>query len=726
VAEKKKKTAKKTTKKSAKKPRSRSYKYLVIVESPAKSKTLEKYLGKDYKVLASMGHIRDLPKSRMAIDIANNFEPYYCIVKGKTKHVNLLKEYAADAERVFLAPDPDREGEAIAWHLQAALNIPDDKYDRIEFNEITKSAVLDSFNHARKIDLNRVNAQQARRCLDRLVGYTISPLLWKRVKRGLSAGRVQSAAMHLICQREQEILAFNPQEYWTMQANYTSNGENFSAKVLGPKGKNTDFTIPDQKTAEEIEAALQKNPHTVTAVNKKERRRFPAAPFITSTLQQEASRRLGFNTRKTMMMAQQLYEGVELGAEGSVGLITYMRTDSTRTAQSALDELTQFVKQNIGPEYGVAEPIVYKQKKSAQDAHEAIRPSSVLREPNTIEQYLNPDQFKVYKLIWRRFVASQMAPAVYDQTSIDIESDGYALRATGSIIKFSGFMKVYEEATDEPTQDESMTRLPELSVGVLLKPNMIEKKQCFTQAPGRFTEASLVKALEEQGIGRPSTYAPIISTIMFRNYVTREGKALKPTELGTVVDKQINKHFPEIVDVRFTAGMEDKLDEVSEGKQDWKKMLLEFYTPFEVDLKKAEETMEDMRIPDRPSDEICEKCGKPMVIKSGRFGDFLACTGFPECKTTKTILKTLEEVDCPICGNPIAERKSKKGRIFYGCSGYPECTFATWDKPLKEKCEKCNSFLVEKKDKESGEKVKLCIKCDLNLGKNTTNEKTDE
>ena len=699
------------------------FKYLVIVESPAKSKTLEKYLGKDYKVMASMGHLRDLLKSRISVDVENNFEPSYCIIKGKNKIVKELKEYAAKSEKVLLAPDPDREGEAIAWHLVQALGLPEDKFERIEFNEITKTAVLNSLEHARNIDLNRVNAQQARRCLDRLVGYKISPLLWKRVRRGLSAGRVQSAAMRLICEREEAIQKFIPQEYWNIDVQYKKDMP-FSARVFNKVNKQENFTIPDAQTAAAIKEAIDQNPSTVTQVNRRERRRNPYAPFITSTLQQDAAKKLGFNTRRTMMIAQQLYEGIELGAEGQVGLITYMRTDSTRIAEQALAELRNFIPQNYGPEFLPTEPNVYKQNKSAQDAHEAIRPTSVLREPKQIEQYLSAEQFKLYTLIWRRFVSCQMIPAVYDQTTIEIQSGDYLLKVTGSVIKEQGFLKVYEEATEEDVvKDDENIRLPELTVGEVLSLIKITDQQCFTQPPAHYTEASLVKTLEELGIGRPSTYAPIISTIQFRNYVQKQGRALVPTELGMTVDKQMQKHFPNIVDSGFTAGMELNLDEIAEGKQDWREMLGVFYTPFAKELSSAEEKMEDMRVKDRPTDEICEKCGKPMVIKTGRFGDFIACTGFPECKTTKSILKTLEDVVCPLCGAPIAERKSKRGRLFYGCSAYPECTFASWDKPLKEVCQTCGAFLVERKDKATGEKVNLCIMCDI---KNKETEKNGE
>ncbi|GBR76591.1 DNA topoisomerase I [Candidatus Termititenax persephonae] len=690
-----------------------AFKYLVIVESPAKSKTLEKYLGKDYKVLASMGHLRDLPKSRLAIDVENNFEPSYCIIKGKSKLVKELRQYAAKAQKVYLAPDPDREGEAIAWHLVQALALPPEKFERIEFNEITKTAVLNSFAQARQIDFHRVNAQQARRLLDRLVGYKISPLLWKRVRRGLSAGRVQSAALHLLCEREGLIKQFSAQEYWNVDAQYQKDIL-FQARVFNRLAKVENFTIPDAAAATAIRQTIQENTAKVLSVNRRERRKNPYAPFITSTLQQDASKKLGFNTRRTMVIAQQLYEGVDIGGEGQVGLITYMRTDSTRIAEQALTEARDFVAANFGRDFLPSAPNIYKQNKSAQDAHESIRPTAVARAPETLAAFLNTEQLKLYTLIWRRFVSSQMLPAVYDQTTIEIQSGDVLLKTTGSIIKEPGFLKVYEEATeDNAGQEEETARLPVVQAGEVLQLVKVDAQQCFTQPPARYTEAALVKALEELGIGRPSTYAPIISTLQFRNYVEKQGRSLAPTELGTVVDKQMQKHFPQIVDAGFTAGMELELDGVEEGKQDWQKMLDNFYKPFAVILTAAEEKMEDMRVKDRPTDEVCDKCGKPMVIKSGRFGDFIACTGFPECRNTKAILKTLEDIVCPQCGAPLAERKSKRGRLFYGCSAYPECNFASWDKPLKENCPRCGAFLVERKDKASGEKVKLCIMCDI-------------
>ncbi|GBR72553.1 DNA topoisomerase I [Candidatus Termititenax aidoneus] len=691
-----------------------AYKYLVIVESPAKSKTLEKYLGKDYKVVASMGHLRNLPKSRLAIDIEHDFEPSYCVIKGKSKLLKELKQHAAKAEKIFLAPDPDREGESIAWHLVQALNLPPEKFERIEFNEITKNAVLNSFQKARTIDMNRVNAQQARRLLDRLVGYKISPLLWKRVKPRLSAGRVQSAAMHLICEREELIKQFTPQEYWNIEAQYQKDTI-FKAKVFNTVEKIQDFIVPNAAEAEKIKQTILSSESKVASVKRSERRKNPKAPFITSTLQQEAANKLGFNTRRTMLVAQTLYEGVDIG-DGQTGLITYMRTDSTRIAEQALAELRDFIRDSFGAGFLPEKPNVYKQSKSAQDAHESIRPTAVARTPEMLAQYLTPDQLKLYTLIWRRFTAAQMTPAVYDQTSIEIQAEDYLLKATGSVIKEQGFLKVYA-AVEEKNAGEETALLPELSEGEILKVQTVDAQQCFTQPPPRYTEASLVKAMEELGIGRPATYALIIGTLQMRAYVDKQGMALAPTELGFTVDKQMRKHFPKIVDVGFTAGMEQELDEVEDGQQDWQKMLGAFYAPFEQDLAQAEEKMEDMRIKDRPTDEICEKCGKPMVIKSGRFGDFIACTGFPECRNTKSIPKIIEDVQCPLCGGEIVERKGSKGRfkgkVFYGCTGYPECTFTCNDKPLKENCPVCGAFLVERKNKSTGEMQKLCIMCDI-------------
>lgn len=716
--------------KTKRKTKTKRYpKNLVIVESPAKSKTIEKYLGKDFKVLSSMGHLRDLPKSKMAIDIENNFEPSYIIIRGKNKVLKDLKEYAKNAEMVYLAPDPDREGEAIAWHLTYALELPAEKYQRIEFNEITKKAVLSSFQEARTIDLKRVNAQQARRLLDRLVGYTISPIFWKKVRRGLSAGRVQSVAVRIICDREADIEAFKPEEYWSIDVLLaTEKNEKFTAQVVNKKEKISDFTIHNEQETQGIIKEITTNAAVIENVIKKEKSRNPVPPFITSTLQQEASRRLGYSTVKTMMIAQQLYEGIDIGEESAVGLITYMRTDSTRTSNDALQELKKFVIENFGAEYSPETFNTYKQNKSAQDAHEAIRPTSILREPKNLEQYLSPEQLKLYKLIWRRFVASQMKPAIYDQTSIEIGAGTYLLRASGSIIKFSGFLKVYEEQQETPEQTESeLKTLPEVAAGEKLNIENTNPLQHFTQPPARYTEASLIKILEEKGIGRPSTYSPIISTIVARNYVRKEGKALIPTELGRTVDNEMRKHFPDIVDIGFTVEMENKLDEIAEGNQDWRKMLADFYGPFSKEVADAEKNMQDLKQPDKEAGFNCEKCGKPMMIKTGRFGQFIACSGFPECKNTKPIVKKIEGVKCPLCGGDMIEKKTKQWRTFYGCTGYPACNFASWDLPRPEKCPKCGAFMVERKDKETGEKKLFCIMCDIKSQENKTQtENTEE
>jgi DNA topoisomerase-1 len=714
--------------KTKKKTRTKRYpKNLVIVESPAKSKTIEKYLGKDFKVLSSMGHLRDLPKSKLAIDIEKNFEPSYIIIRGKSKVLKDLKEYAQNAEMVYLAPDPDREGEAIAWHLTHALELSENKYQRIEFNEITKKAVLNSFNEARMIDIKRVNAQQARRLLDRLVGYKISPIFWKKIRRGLSAGRVQSVAVRIICDREAEIEAFKPEEYWSVDALFsTAKNEKFTAQVVNKKEKISDFTIHNEQETKEIIKEITGEQSVVENVIKKEKMRNPVPPFITSTLQQEASRRLGYSTVKTMMIAQQLYEGIDIGEETPVGLITYMRTDSTRTSNDALEELKKFVIGNFGAEYSPEIFNTYKQNKSAQDAHEAIRPTSILREPKNLEQYLSPEQLKLYKLIWRRFVASQMKPAIYDQTSIEIGAASYLLRASGSIIKFSGFLKVYEEQEENTEQTENELKiLPEVSIGDKLTIEQTTPLQHFTQPPARYTEASLIKMLEEKGIGRPSTYSPIISTIVARNYVRKEGKALIPTDLGRMVDNEMRKHFPDIVDIGFTVEMENKLDEIAEGNQDWRKMLADFYGPFSKEVTAAEKNMQDLKQPDQEAGFNCEKCGKPMMIKTGRFGQFIACSGFPECKNTKPILKKIEGVKCPLCGGDMIEKKTKQWRTFYGCTSYPKCNFASWDLPRPEKCPKCGAFMVERKDKETGEKKLMCIICDVKAQENKEQKNSD-
>ncbi|WP_027408673.1 type I DNA topoisomerase [Anoxybacteroides tepidamans] len=681
--------------------------YLVIVESPAKAKTIERYLGKKYKVKASMGHIRDLPKSQMGVDIDNGYEPKYITIRGKGPVIKELKTAAKKAKKVFLAADPDREGEAIAWHLAHMLELDIDSDCRVVFNEITKDAIRESFEHPRAINMHLVDAQQARRVLDRLVGYNISPLLWKKVKKGLSAGRVQSVALRLIIDREKEIKEFQPEEYWSIQAEFIKQNEAFTAFFYGMDGQRMDL-----KNEGEVKAVLQRikgHSFKVQSVTRKERKRNPVPPFTTSSLQQEAARKLNFRTKKTMMLAQQLYEGIDLGSEGTVGLITYMRTDSTRVSATAQNEALSYIEVSFGKEYIAQEKRKEKKNNNAQDAHEAIRPTSVFRDPNSVKPYLSRDQYRLYKLIWERFVASQMAPALLDTMSVDLENEGVIFRASGSKVKFAGFMKVYVEGTDDQT-DEQNHLLPELEEEETVIGKDIEPKQHFTQPPPRYTEARLVKTLEELGIGRPSTYAPTLDTIQKRNYVTLENKRFVPTELGEIIIELMLEFFPEILDVEFTAKMEKSLDEIEEGKVDWVEVIDEFYRGFEKSLQIAEKEMKEVEIKDEPAGIDCEECGSPMVYKMGRFGKFVACSNFPACRHTKPILKEIG-VKCPQCheGN-IVERSSKKKRLFYGCDRFPDCDFMSWDKPLSRSCPKCKGLLVEKKLKK-GMQVQ-CIKCD--------------
>ncbi|MBA2874004.1 type I DNA topoisomerase [Thermaerobacillus caldiproteolyticus] len=681
--------------------------YLVIVESPAKAKTIERYLGKKYKVKASMGHVRDLPKSQMGVDINNDYEPKYITIRGKGPVIKELKTAAKKAKKVFLAADPDREGEAIAWHLAHMLELDIHSDCRVVFNEITKDAIKESFQHPRAINMHLVDAQQARRVLDRLVGYNISPLLWKKVKKGLSAGRVQSVALRLIIDREKEIKEFQPEEYWTIQAEFVKGNETFTALFYGVDGQKLDL-----KNEEEVKKILQRingNRFTVKSVTKKERKRNPVPPFTTSSLQQEAARKLNFRTKKTMMLAQQLYEGIDLGSEGTVGLITYMRTDSTRVSETAQQEALSYIEATFGKEFVAQEKRKEKKSANAQDAHEAIRPTSTFRDPNSVKPYLSRDQFRLYKLIWERFVASQMAPALLDTMSVEVENEGVLFRASGSKVKFPGFMKVYVEGTDDQT-DEQDRLLPDLQEGETVISKDIEQRQHFTQPPPRYTEARLVKTLEELGIGRPSTYAPTLDTIQKRNYVVLENKRFVPTELGEIVLELILEFFPEILDVEFTAKMEKSLDEIEEGKIEWVKVVDEFYREFEKRLQIAEKEMKEVEIKDEPAGMECEVCGSPMVYKMGRFGKFVACSNFPECRHTKPIVKEIG-VKCPKChkGN-IVERSSKKKRVFYGCDRFPDCDFVSWDKPLARPCPKCGSLLVEKKLKK-GMQVQ-CIECD--------------
>ena len=669
-------------------------KTLVIVESPAKAKSLTKFLGKKYTVKASMGHVRDLPKSQFGVDTENGFKPKYITIRGKGTIIKELKSAVKKADKVLLASDPDREGEAIAWHLSNALNIEEDKPCRIEFNEITKQAVQQAVKQPRPIDHSRVEAQQARRILDRLVGYNLSPLLWRKIKKGLSAGRVQSVAMKLINDREEEIRKFIPQEYWTVTSKLAKGRKSFEAKLHKVDGKKAE--IPDQETVEKITRDLDQAEYIVSKVTKKERKRNPVAPFTTSSLQQEAYRKLNFTARKTMMVAQQLYEGIDLGKEGPAGLVTYIRTDSTRISPTAKDEARAYIGENYGSEYVPGEARKENGKKGKiQDAHEAIRPTSVYRDPASLKQFLGRDQLRLYRLIWERFVASQMSPAIIDTTSIDISAGRYIFRATGSVVKFQGFMKVYTEAADTPEDDDKNRTLPELSENDKLRLISLVPEQHFTQPPPRYTDATLVKTLEEKGIGRPSTYAPIVDTILKRGYVVRENKKFYPTELGTLVVELLQEYFPDILDVEFTAEMEESLDNIEEGEQDWVKVLDEFYAPFRKSLEKAEEEIGKVEIADEVTDEKCEECGKNLVIKMGRYGKFLACPGFPDCRFTKPLLEPTG-VECPECGGEMVIRRSKKGRKFYGCSNYPNCEFVTWDEPTARKCPQCGSMMVKK------------------------------
>lgn len=693
---------------------------LVIVESPAKAKTISKYLGSKYIVKASMGHIRDLPKSQIGVEVNNNFEPKYITIRGKGSILKELKDARKKVKKVYLAADPDREGEAIAWHLAHYLELSDQEDCRVVFNEITKQAVKDAFKTPRKINQDLVNAQQARRILDRLVGYKISPLLWKKVKKGLSAGRVQSVAVKLVYDRENEIKAFVPEEYWSITAKLASGGAEFEAKFYS-SGEKKD--LKNEAEVNEVLAELNKSDFVVSEVKEKERQRNPSPPFITSSMQQEAARKLNFRAAKTMSVAQQLYEGIDLGSEGTVGLITYMRTDSTRISPVAQEEAKEYIVHKFGEAFYPETPRNYiKKNANAQDAHEAIRPSSVLREPDQIKEHLSRDQFRLYKLVWERFVASQMASAVMDTMTVDLSAGSIVFRAVGSKVKFPGFMKVYVEGNDDAAADASDEErlLPPLKQGDQAQKKQIDPKQHFTQPPPRYTEARLVKALEEMGIGRPSTYAPTLETIQKRGYVAIEEKKFVPTELGELVIQQMIEFFPEILDVEFTAHMEEGLDHIEEGKEDWVQVLSEFYESFEKRLEVAEEEMEKVEIQDEVSDEICEKCGRHFVYKMGRFGKFLACSGFPDCRNTKPIVKNTG-VTCPTCHEgKIIERRSKKGRVFYGCDRYPDCEFVSWDKPVDKPCPKCSAMLVEKRNK-SGT-FEQCVACDF---KEETKEEQD-
>ncbi len=689
-------------------------KTLVIVESPAKAKSISKFLGSKYRVLASMGHVRDLPKSQLGVDVEHGYQPKYITIRGKGDTIKELKSAVKKADKVLLASDPDREGEAIAWHLLKLLDIDESEPCRIEFNEITKQSIQNAVKEPRPIDEKRVDAQQARRILDRLVGYKLSPLLWRKVKKGLSAGRVQSVAVRLICDREEEINSFIPEEYWSLTANLAKEGQNpFEAKLHRIGGNKAE--VPNQEKMDSIMADLKGASYRVGKITRREKNRQPSPPFITSSLQQEAYRKLNFTARKTMMVAQQLYEGIELGKEGPSGLVTYIRTDSVRVSEIAITEVRDYIEGKFGKRYVPGTPRRLTAKGKAQDAHEAIRPTSVSREPDAIKGFLTSDQYKLYKLIWSRFVASQMSPAVIDTTSVDILAKDYTFRATGSIVKFNGFMQVYIESRDDGEKEKDNI-LPELIEGDLLEVRKLTPKQHFTQPPPRYTDATLVKALEEKAIGRPSTYAPIVETILKRGYVVRESKQFYPTELGMIVVNLLKDHFRDIIDVEFTAEMEEKLDDVEDGEQDWVRLLDDFYRPFNTTLSKAEEEIGRVDIADEVTEEICEQCGRNMVIKMGRYGKFLACPGFPECRNTKPLLEPTG-VNCPRCSGELVLRRSKKGRAFYGCSNYPECDFVVWDRPSNERCPQCGGITVVKKVR--GKEEHKCVDVNCPAGKKT-------
>ncbi|WP_176580943.1 type I DNA topoisomerase [Bacillus thuringiensis] len=682
--------------------------YLVIVESPSKAKTIEKYLGKKYKVVASMGHVRDLPKSQMGIEVKNNFTPKYITIRGKGPVLKDLKSAAKKAKKVYLAADPDREGEAIAWHLANTLNVDVESDCRVVFNEITKDAIKESFKHPRAINMDLVDAQQARRILDRLVGYNISPLLWKKVKKGLSAGRVQSVAVRLIIEREKEIQSFEPEEFWTIKTEFVKGKDTFEASFYGVDGEKVQLTNETQ--VNEIIEQMKDNAFSVENVTRKERKRNPALPFTTSSLQQEAARKLNMRAKKTMMLAQQLYEGIDLGKQGTVGLITYMRTDSTRISETAQTEARTYITEAYGTEYIGTEKKKESKKSNAQDAHEAIRPTSVMRKPEELKSFLSRDQLRLYKLIWERFVASQMASAIMDTVTARLINNNVQFRASGSVVKFPGFMKVYVESKDDGAEEKDKM-LPPLEVGETVFSKDLEPKQHFTQPPPRYTEARLVRTLEELGIGRPSTYVPTLETIQKRGYVGLDNKRFVPTELGEIVIELILEFFPEIINIEFTANMEQSLDEVEEGNANWVKIVDDFYVGFEPRLEKAEKEMREVEIKDEPAGEDCELCGHPMVFKMGKYGKFMACSNFPDCRNTKAIVKEIG-VTCPKCeeGQIIERRSNKKKRLFYGCGTYPECDFVSWDKPIGRKCPKCEGMLIEKKLKK-GVQVQ-CISCD--------------
>lgn len=667
-------------------------KILVIVESPSKAKTIGKFLGGHYKVIASVGHVRDLPKSKLGIDIENDFEPQYISIRGKGDIIKELKKEAKNASKVYLATDPDREGEAISWHLAFLLGIDADAPCRIIFNEITEKTVKNAVKNPRPIDLSLVDAQQARRVLDRLVGYQISPLLWRKVRRGLSAGRVQSAALKILCDRETEIKNFKPQEFWTITAEFKKE-RTFQAKLAEYEGKK--LTIENKMQNDKILSELKQGRYFVQDVEEKERSRRAAAPFTTSSLQQDAANKLNFSTRKTMMVAQQLYEGVAVKGRGTVGLVSYIRTDSVRISDEARAAAKDYIMASLGAEY-YGGNIYTNRKKDVQDAHEAIRPSYVDLEPNAIKESVTKDQYNLYKLIWNRFIASQMAPAKFKAVSAGIANGGYKFRASGSRLLFDGFLKIYSSAKEK----EENKLLPALEKGEELKPESVEGQQNFTQPPARFSEASLVKELEDKDIGRPSTYAPIVATLLDRKYISKEKKLLIPTELGFIVTDMMTQYFKEIVDTGFTAQMEENLDDIEVKGVRWQSVIEGFYGTLKDELDVADQEIQKVEFEAELTGETCEICGKPMAIKHGRYGSFIACTGYPECKNTKPIVQSID-VKCPKCGKDIVARRSKKGRLFYGCSGYPDCTQSYWNKPINKECPKCGALLVEKKGKDT-------------------------
>ena len=681
---------------------------LIIVESPAKARTIAKFLGRGYKVEASQGHVRDMPKSQLGVDVDNNFAIKYITIHGRGKILAKIRKEAKNASKIYLATDPDREGEAISWHLAQTLDMDVSSPCRIEFHEITQKAVENALKNPRPIDLDKVDAQQARRALDRLIGYKISPLLWAKVKKGLSAGRVQSVATRLVVDREQDIEDFIPEEYWDVSANAllpTARGRKttFTLRLSTLDGKKAELHNEDEAKA--AQARVENANFAVYGIKHGERHKLPAPPFTTSSLQQEAGRKLNFTTQKTMQVVQQLYEGVDLEGDGTQGIVTYIRTDSVRVSEEALQAVRAYIPERFGAEYLPEAPNEFKGRRNAQDAHEAIRPTDVTRTPDSIKASLTKEQFQLYRLIYSRFLASQMKPALYDTLSMDVSGDGVGMRFYGEHKRFAGFTSVYEESTDE-VQESAESTLPQFEEGAPVIIESVESQQHFTQPPTRYTEASLVRMLEEKGIGRPSTYAPTITTIIARGYVMRENKRLYPTELGKMINAMMTQYFGPIVDTEFTAELEDQLDEVEEGDMDWHTVLQEFYPPFETMLESAENAIEKVEIKDEPSDVICDKCGAQMVYRMGRFGKFLACPRFPECRNTKPILNYIE-AKCPKCGGRLLEKTSRKNRKFYGCENYPECDFVSWEMPVNERCEKCGSYMTLKRSRK-GEEWHLC------------------